>query len=208
MKRLKKDLGDQLKDKNLGQTEEIIIQAAIQILENEKSFKQALTKDIVSRSGFSVGSIYRYFNSKEDIYSKIWIYFTSSLHQELINKIENFPVTADLNSLMTLIADHYIDGLKKRRQTVGIHIFRLYIKNTSTPELAHTHVNLILKPIAQCIEKNKSGTMAVLTDAELKLYMMAGIAMIRTSYMEQDKYFGTPNHRLKVINALTKLFSS
>ena len=126
----------------------------------------------------------------------------------MIVKLEAFPVTGNVKALMTLIVDHYMQELKNRRPEIVISIFRIFIKNAKNPELLHTHFNAIVPPLAQCLKKNQSGTIRVFNDDELKLYVIAGVSMIRNSYMEQDQYFGTEQHRLATINALTKLFSA
>ena len=208
LERLKKYLNDLSVTSGQTVAESTIIETAIQILEKQGGFKQASTREIVARSGFSVGSIYRYFSSKEDIYSKIWVHFASKLNQCLIVKLEAFPVTGNVKALMTLIVDHYMQELKNRRPEIVISIFRIFIKNAKNPELLHTHFNAIVPPLAQCLKKNQSGTIRVFNDDELKLYVIAGVSMIRNSYMEQDQYFGTEQHRLATINALTKLFSA
>lgn len=169
LERLKKYLNDLSVTSGQTVAESTIIETAIQILEKQGGFKQASTREIVTRSGFSVGSIYRYFSSKEDIYSKIWVHFASKLNQCLIVKLEAFPVTGNVKALMTLIVDHYMQELKNRRPEIVISIFRIFIKNAKNPEMKFGET-LVLNGLRTKVDKEQSSGVPILQDFPLLQY--------------------------------------
>jgi AcrR family transcriptional regulator len=189
------------------ETADIIFQAAGEILEAEESFNIKPTKDLAARAGVSVGSIYRYFKDKNDLYAKSWSYFVLKQHRLLIEKLVNFPKDGTLDELMPLIVNHYIDAISKKRGAVFIPVFRLFIKTHPEPEAIQKNIDEILLPLMHILCQNHSNTMKVLSQDELRLYLRAGQAMIRSSYLERDPYFGTPSHRVTTSAALIKLFS-
>lgn len=62
-----KNIGKQERSR---QTIRTILRAAAQVLIDE-GFEKATTNRIADRAGYSVGTLYQYFNDKEDIYGKI-----------------------------------------------------------------------------------------------------------------------------------------
>ena len=72
-----KSLGKQQRSR---QTIQTILDAAVQVLIDE-GFEKATTNKIASRAGYSVGTLYHYFEDKDDIYGNI-------IDQTLLNLTE------------------------------------------------------------------------------------------------------------------------
>ncbi len=71
-------------------TIDVILTAAAQVLETEGS-SATTTNKIADRAGVSVGSIYQYFNNKQEIFEKL-------LHREIMrmeNELTKFAVTPE-----------------------------------------------------------------------------------------------------------------
>lgn len=84
------------------QTIQTILDAALQILVDE-GFEKANTNRIASRAGYSVGTLYQYFEDKDDIYGKIveqtLLKITESASQLTIQS----SLTETLRTLLELI---------------------------------------------------------------------------------------------------------
>ena len=187
-------------------TSEAIIQAAILVIEDSDELKDVSTKHISKKSGFAVGVLYRYFKKKEHLFASVWIYFVTRLHSSLISKLEVFPNFGTVRQLMMLITEHYFDDLKKRKRTKVIKFYRLYIQSSGEPESISKPIDVLIKPLGQVIRINQSGTIRVLEEDEIRIYLRAALAMVRSDFLEGNPFFGTPKHQQFVLDTLVRMF--
>jgi len=187
-------------------TAELIIQAAILAIEDSDEFKDVSTKDISKKSGFAVGVLYRYFKNKEHLFASVWMYFVTRLHIRLVHKLEEFPNFGTLRQLMMLITEHYFDDLKKRKRSKVIKFYRLYIQSADAPELISKPVDVLIRPLDQVIRRNQSGTIRILGEDEIRIYLRAALAMVRSDFLEDNPFFGTPKHQQIVLDSLVRMF--
>lgn len=73
------------------QTISTILRAAVEVLIDE-GFERATTNRIAERAGYSVGTLYHYFNDKEDIYAEI----IDQLMQQLNDSTSNCAIQPTL----------------------------------------------------------------------------------------------------------------
>lgn len=187
-------------------TSEAIIQAAILVIEDSDELKDVSTKNISKKSGFAVGVLYRYFKNKEHLFASVWMYFVTRLHSSLISKLEVFPNFGTVRQLMMLITEHYFDDLKKRKRTKVIKFYRLYIQSSGEPESISKPIDVLIKPLDQVIRINQSGTIRVLEEDEIRIYLRAALAMVRSDFLEGNPFFGTPKHQQFVLDTLVRMF--
>jgi AcrR family transcriptional regulator len=187
-------------------TSEAIIQAAILVIEDSDELKDVSTKHISKKSGFAVGVLYRYFKNKEHLFASVWMYFVTRLHSSLISKLEVFPNFGTVRQLMMLITEHYFDDLKKRKRTKVIKFYRLYIQSSGEPESISKPIDVLIKPLGQVIRINQSGTIRVLEEDEIRIYLRAALAMVRSDFLEGNPFFGTPKHQQFVLDTLVRMF--
>ena len=187
-------------------TSEAIIQAAILVIEDSDELKYVSTKHISKKSGFAVGVLYRYFKNKEHLFASVWMYFVTRLHSSLISKLEVFPNFGTVRQLMMLITEHYFDDLKKRKRTKVIKFYRLYIQSSGEPESISKPIDVLIKPLDQVIRINQSGTIRVLEEDEIRIYLRAALAMVRSDFLEGNPFFGTPKHQQFVLDTLVRMF--
>lgn len=187
-------------------TSEAIIQAAILVIEDSDELKDVSTKHISKKSGFAVGVLYRYFKNKEHLFASVWMYFVTRLHSSLISKLEVFPNFGTVRQLMMLITEHYFDDLKKRKRTKVIKFYRLYIQSSGEPESISKPIDVLIKPLDQVIRINQSGTIRVLEEDEIRIYLRAALAMVRSDFLEGNPFFGTPKHQQFVLDTLVRMF--
>ena len=189
-------------------TSEAIIQAAILVIEDSDELKGVSTKHISKKSGFAVGVLYRYFKNKEHLFASVWMYFVTRLHSSLISKLEVFPNFGTVRQLMMLITEHYFDDLKKRKRTKVIKFYRLYIQSSGEPENISKPIDVLIKPLDQVIRINQSGTIRVLEEDEIRIYLRAALAMVRSDFLEGNPFFGTPKHQQFVLDTLVRMFQN
>ena len=201
-----KKLRIQPKQSRAEATTEIIIQAAINALESAEEIESVTSQNLAVRSGYSVGSLYRYFKNKDDLYTSIWRFFVSRLHAGLVPKIEAFPDHGTVRQLMMMVSGYYFDNLRSRKPGKVIPFYRLFIKAIPDPENIYKTMDVLIGPLMQAQTRNLSGTMKIMYENELRICLRASHAMIRNDFMERNPYFGTTSHERTVLDLLVRIF--
>ncbi len=201
-----KKLRIQPKQSRAEATAETIIQAAINALESAEEIESVTSQNLAVRSGYSVGSLYRYFKNKDDLYTSIWRFFVSRLHAGLVPKIEAFPDHGTVRQLMMMVSGYYFDNLRSRKPGKVIPFYRLFIKAIPDPENIYKTMDVLIGPLMKAQTRNLSGTMKIMDENELRICLRASHAMIRNDFMERNPYFGTTSHERTVLDLLVRIF--
>ena len=187
-------------------TAETIIQAAINALESAEEIESVTSQNLAVRSGYSVGSLYRYFKNKDDLYTSIWRFFVTRLHAGLVPKIEAFPEHGTVRQLMMMVSGYYFDNLRSRKPGKVIPFYRLFIKAVPDPENIYKTMDVLIGPLMQAQTRNQSGTMKIMDENELRICLRASHAMIRNDFLERSPYFGTSPHQRVALDLMVRLF--
>lgn len=187
-------------------TAETIIQAAINALESAEEIESVTSQNLAVRSGYSVGSLYRYFKNKDDLYTSIWLFFVTRLHAGLVPKIEAFPEHGTVRQLMMMVSGYYFDNLRSRKPGKVIPFYRLFVKAVPDPENIYKTMDVLIEPLMQAQNRNQSGTMKIMDENELRICLRASHAMIRNDFLERSPYFGTSSHQRVALDLMVRLF--
>ena len=201
-----KKLRTQPKQSRAEVTADIIIQAAIHAIESAEEIEEVTSQNLALKSGFSVGSLYRYFKNKDDLYTSVWRFFVTRLHTGLVPKIEAFPDHGTVRQLMMMMSGYYFDNLRSRRPGKAIPFYRLFIKAVPDPENVYKVMDVLIGPLMRAQTRNQSGTMKIMDENEIRICLRASHAMIRNDFMERNPYFGTTSHERTVLDLLVRLF--
>jgi AcrR family transcriptional regulator len=201
-----KKLRTQPKQSRAEVTADIIIQAAIHAIESAEEIEEVTSQNLALKSGFSVGSLYRYFKNKDDLYTSVWRFFVTRLHTGLVPKIEAFPDHGTVRQLMMMMSGYYFDNLRSRRPGKAIPFYRLFIKAVPDPENVYKVMDVLIAPLMRAQTRNQSGTMKIMDENEIRICLRASHAMIRNDFMERNPYFGTTSHERTVLDLLVRLF--
>ena len=201
-----KKLRTQPKQSRAEITADIIIQAAIHAIESAEEIEAVTSQNLAVKSGFSVGSLYRYFKNKDDLYTSLWRFFVTRLHAGLVPKIEAFPDHGSVRQLMMMVSGYYFDNLRSRRPGKVIPFYRLFIKSTPEPENVYKVMDVLIEPLMRAQIRNQSGTMKIMDENEVRICLRASQAMIRNDFMERNPYFGSTSHERTALDLMVRLF--
>ncbi|QWE28712.1 TetR/AcrR family transcriptional regulator [Polynucleobacter sp. AM-7D1] len=201
-----KKLRTQPKQSRAEVTADIIIQAAIHAIESAEEIEAVTSQNLAVKSGFSVGSLYRYFKNKDDLYTSLWRFFVTRLHAGLVPKIDAFPNHGTVRQLMMMISEYYFDNLRSRRPGKIIPLYRLFIKAMPDPENVYKVMDVLIAPLMRAQTRNQSGTMKIMDEDEVRICLRASQAMIRNDFMERNPYFGTSSHERTVLDLLVRIY--
>lgn len=194
------------KKESTANTVDTIVEAAILAIEESGGLDTISSRKLAQKSGFSVGSVYRYFKDKDHLFSKVWLFFITRLHGSLVPKINSFPATGTLRQLMMVIVDHYFNDLSRRKPSRGIPLYRMFIKASVDPENMAKPIDVLIEPLMNAQKINKTDTMKIMDENEVRIYLRGALAMVRSDFLEGNPYFGTPSHQRVVLEALVRLF--
>lgn len=187
-------------------TVETIIETAIQIV-SEQDFDKASPSAISKRSGFSIGTIYRYFTDKTSIFIAAFDHFLNKQHALTIKKIDAFPDTGTCKQFAMFLASHSVETMSSRNPKFVIPLYRSYLKRSSHPEKFAQHTDVLLIPILNLIARNTSGTFKNLNEYELKLCLRAIFALLTSGFYEEDFRLNETKYLLHVTDSIAKLLS-
>lgn len=104
----------------------------------EKGFRQVTVENIARKAEFSKGSIYLYFNSKEEIYSQILLNDIDKFHDRVADILQG-PSSA--SEALIRVAEIYVDFFLNDRELFRILMnFMLHNSDMNLPEDINNHI--------------------------------------------------------------------
>ena len=104
----------------------------------EKGFRQVTVENIARKAEFSKGSIYLYFNSKEEIYSQILLNDIDKFHDRVADILQS-PSSA--SEALIRVAEIYVDFFLNDRELFRILMnFMLHNNDMNLPEDINNHI--------------------------------------------------------------------
>ena len=187
-------------------TIETIVEAALLVVE-EKGLTGASPTIIAKRSGFSIGTIYRYFKDKDSIFIAAFEYVTHRQHAAMIEKIRNFPTAGTSKQFAMCVVDHYLEILHRRNPKFVIPVVRGYLKRSPTPEKFLQHIDVLLDPALELIRRNTSNTFGDFDKKRLKLCFRAIATLVSTTFYEEEPHYNDRLHAQFIVDTTAKLLS-
>jgi len=104
----------------------------------EKGFKFVTVESIAKKAELSKGSIYLYFNSKEEIYTQILLADIERFHEHFTDLLTNSPSASEA---LVKFAGIYVDLFLSDRELFRILMtFMLHTSDMNLPEELNTHI--------------------------------------------------------------------
>jgi len=128
----------------------VILKAARKLF-FEKGFRQVTVENIARKAEFSKGSIYLYFNSKEEIYSQILLKDIDKLHDRVADILQD-PSSA--SEALIRVAEIYVDFFLNDRELFRILMnFMLRNNDMNLPEDMNNHIIRTMNRTISIIEQ-------------------------------------------------------
>ena len=104
----------------------------------EKGFKPVTVESIARKAELSKGSIYLYYNSKEEIYTQILLSDIDKFHERISDLLQNPSSASDV---LLKLANIYVDFFLNDRELFRIlMIFMLHTSDMNLPEDLNDHI--------------------------------------------------------------------
>jgi len=183
-----------------------ILDCTLKLIEdNNFPYERVTLKELSVLTGHSIGTIYRYFDNKDELLASLWGYFLSKVHTGAVYLIDAFPNTGRFEQLVSQVIDHYLDNLKHRDVHQMIALYRLFIRSAHEPELIHTSIDILIPSFKVATKKNISGTFPIFEDNAMKLLLRGFFSMVYSPFLENNPNLYSEVYRAFLIKTVTNI---
>ena len=186
-------------------TIQAIMDAAEALLNEKGSAPHA--REIAAKSGYSVGTIYNYFNSVGDVVSHLVL----RRQTDTVKKIEAVVAAHDPDQSAETLCHQIVDLLFSTYSNITPTVLRfaynLAVSQSAKPEQHERVVDRLVQPLQAAIERDKTGTFRSFEDQELTLYLRGVVYLCRYPLLESNPLYGTPEHQRIVSNFMVRVLS-
>ena len=173
-----------------------ILDCTLKLIEdNNFSYERVTLKELSILTGHSIGTIYRYFDNKDDLLATLCGYFLSKIHTEAASIIDSFSNNDRFEQLSILLIDHYLDNFKSRDIQGMITLYRLFIRSTIEPELIQTSIDILIPSFISVTQRNVSGTFPKIEEDTIRILLRGISSMVSAPLLENISYFHSDNYR-------------
>lgn len=184
--------------------ENIFEAARALVAKNEPS--QLSARNLAERSGYSVGSIYRYFEKIDDVFTHIFISRRKRVCMQLVEKIQIFPTTGTGDQMLNMIIDYSMSSWGSHSFAVIKMLSRHFFKRAKEPEQFSKVIDVLIPSLIALERRNTTNTIKRLNEFEIQISLRAIQAAVRSPFLEGDPRAGGAEHRTIVFNIGSALF--
>ena len=174
----------------------------------DENFEAITTRDIIKKSGYSNGSIYRYFRKIDNIFLTQFIAKVKQGTKESIDFINNFKPQDNFQKFAEEIIDLGFSHWKSPvKQSIIRVMLRYFLRNSDSPEMLNSLQDPIIPHILEAQKRDLSGTFRQMEENELRLCIRGLQAAIRSPFIENQAHAGSKEHRDIAIRIAVAIFS-
>ena len=166
------------------------------------------TRNLSEISGYSTGTIYRYFRRFEDIFVNVFLQRRTQAIDKIVLLIEDHPPAQEARFLVASIIERSILELARPHPKVLQWVLRQFFKHAREPEKLNVVMDRLILPLMVAVERDQTASFRPLSEVELRLVLRGIQAMIRSPFFEQDPIQGTPEHIQFVTQEAVRLLTN
>ena len=155
-------------------------------------------RELSTKSGYSIGTLYRYFGSLNSLFA--FIFIDRHLRKAVIDAeelIESFTPHDTIATVITSIIESLFLRLNKTKYTHQKYkyLVRLLFKVAKKPEELNQIMDSVIPKLLQLQRNNMTGTIKVMSEEECRLALRGFQAIMRSPFMEGDPLAGSEDHK-------------
>ena len=187
-------------------TVEELLEAVKQLVESDQ-LEDLTSRGIAKKSGYSIGTIYRYFEKLDDIFIHLFLERRKLAMIKIEEAITSLGPYAGIHEVITAIYDSGTYELMRNKNPRLLQfVVRYFFKNSKEPEKFNSIIDCLIPAIRQFQVQDKTGTVKQMSDQEIALNLRAMQASIRSPFLEAMPFAGSEEHRRLVIEIGVNLF--
>ena len=181
---------------------------ATAMLANAQTPSIPTARDVAKKSGYAVGTIYRYFSSIGGVITQIVIKRQTTAMQAIAKAIENHNPDHKADALVEHVVQMCFASFQAFRPELVRFAFNVATSNAERPEALNRVVDNLVPIFATAQSRDRTGTFKPLTAKQSVYILRTAVYMIRTPLLEDNDFFATLEHKRLVIRYLIAMFSS
>jgi AcrR family transcriptional regulator len=187
------------------QTTENILEAA-KLLSDEGVIELLSARSLSEKSGYSIGTIYHYFEKIEYVLLELFLRKRKKGIAEVAKLIDTHDPQSDVSELMTRIVDMGIKEWRSKNPIILKLAIRQFFKNSKEPEKFNLLIDDLIPSLLAAQKRDLTNTFRLMSDNELRLQIRAIQMTVRNPFFEDDPFAGSPDHRRWTIEMAIRLF--
>jgi len=185
---------------------EAIIQAGKELIALDKA-EELTTRRLTEKSGYSTGTLYRYFKKVDDVFVFLLVKRRKELFDDLANKISKHSPTDDVTILADTVTRTAIETWKKTvSKRVFLMFIRQYFKRTPEPEMFQAVGDLLIPALTEVQRQDKTNTIKAMDEHELRLAIRCIQTAVNSPMLEGLDFAGSEEHKKITREIAIKLF--
>jgi AcrR family transcriptional regulator len=181
---------------------------ATALLAKEKFPTVPTTRDVAKRSGYGIGTIYRYFPSIGGVINKVVIKRQTEAMRAIANVVDRHSPNEKLDSLVDQVVQMCFASFQSFNPDLVRFVFNLALKHEEKPEALNRVVDHIVPIFCAVQSRDQTGSFKKLSQKETIYAMRTAVFLIRTPLLEGSDFFGTLEHKRLVKTHFMALFST
>jgi len=152
---------------------------------SQKGYYATSVEDIVESAGFSKGTFYFYFKSKEELFKSL----VEEMHLNIVKRLENFlERELPLEDALIEHAEVFLEDIHQNRHIAQIFLFQLLGTNEEFRELYYTKVAHWRELLAKMVDKAIQRGEITYKNAENIVNLYAGfLRMLVLEYVFRER---------------------
>jgi len=155
------------------------------ILFSQKGYYATSVEDIVESAGFSKGTFYFYFKSKEELFKSL----VEEMHLNIVKRLESFlERELPLEDALIEHAKVFLEDIYQNRHIAQIFLFQLVATNEEFRELYYTKISHLRELLAKMVDKAIQRREITYKNTENIVNLYAGfLRMLVLEYVFREK---------------------
>ena len=174
----------------------------------ESDSGQLNVRKLAAKAGYSIGSLYYYFNKAEDAFIIAIIRRREKQFSKLADLIDQFPADKPLHELLVAMVDSSFLEYKRIHPRSFFMVFRMILRFSKNPLAFDDALTTLVKPLLAAQQRDTTGTFRQIDEHELQMLLKTCLAMLRRPFLEQSPMAGGVQHRELAINVMERLLGN
>lgn len=185
-----------------------IIAEALEALARQSPDRPPSAGAISTKSGYSVGSIYKYFGSLGNLVAFLFFKKQSLAASRIRDIIGSHDPHHDVTILSQKIVEVCFVSFRSFNPKVARFAFEMALKHSETPDSVDAVLDGIAATLVVAGNRDLTGSFRRLDHTEAKLVLRGVASVIRAPLLEGGSFFGTQQHEAIAKDVLLRSLSN
>ena len=175
---------------------------------SEGDHKSINARNLATKSGYSIGTLYYYLEKAEDAFILMIIKRREKQFYQLVEIINQLPPDQPITNLLELMIDSSFKEYNRMNHRSFFLIFRMILKFSKNPLAFDNALSLLVEPLINAQLRDTTGTFRKTESDDLLMLLKTCFAIIRRPFLEQNPIAGSNKHRELAIDTMERLLGN